>query len=57
MLYPANMEQHGPARSMEEYLAWLNDELDEADPASPRAYDLRTRIRALEDEIGAGEAA
>lgn len=53
MLYPTNMEAHGPARSMEEYLDWLNDELDEADPASARAIDLRARIRALEAEIGA----
>lgn len=53
MLYPTNMNQHGAARSIEEYLSWLNDELDEAEPASARAYDLRARIRVLEDEIAA----
>ncbi len=53
MLYPATMNQHGPARSLEEYLSWLNDELDEADPASARAFDLRCRIRAIEDELAA----
>ena len=51
--YPVTMAQHGPCRSMEQYLDYLNDELDAADPASARAHDLRCRIRAIEDEIGA----
>lgn len=60
MLYPANMQTHGPSRSMEEYLAWLYVELDK-EPCAPlgttaRANDLTARIRAIEDEIEARAA-
>lgn len=51
MLYPANMDQHGPARSIEEYLAYLYDELDAAPQRSARALDMTARIVALEAEI------
>jgi hypothetical protein len=58
MLYPVNMDQHGPARSKAEYLEYLYAELAAA--ARPiwytaRVRDLLARIRGLEDELGSGE--
>ena len=58
MLYPATMNQHGPARSMEQYLDHLYAELDAERAAVPnwptaRKIDLIARIRDLEAELGA----
>lgn len=55
MLYPANMQTHGPSRSMEEYLDYLYDEINAACRAKniARTVDLKARIRAIEDEIEA----
>ncbi len=52
MLYPANLDQHGPARSMEEYLDWLHEQMD-AERDWARRIDLSARIRGIEDEINA----
>ncbi len=54
MLYPANMTQHGPSRSLDEYLSWLHQQLgDTPINQSARMIDLLARIQAIEEEIGA----
>lgn len=53
MLYPANMQTHGPSRSMEEYLDYLYAELEAAGNGSPRALDMEVRIQGIEEEIDA----
>ena len=58
MLYPTNMNQHGPARSMEQYLDYLNDELQAErervrDWPTARKIDLLARIHDIEGEIAA----
>ena len=52
-LYPTSMNNHGPARSLEDYLEWLCEELDAEPGHSARAHDLCQRILALQDEIDA----
>jgi hypothetical protein len=51
-LYPITMDQHGSARSLEEYLAWLRTELA-AERGWSRRRDLTTRVAAIEDELRA----
>jgi hypothetical protein len=53
MLYPANMQTHGPRRSLEEYLDYLYEQLGREPIHTPRALDLTARIRGIEDEIAA----
>lgn len=58
MLYPANMNQHGPARSLDEYLDHLYVELDAERDRVPnwptaRKIDIIARINGIEDEIAA----
>lgn len=51
MLHPANMQQHGPARTIEQYREYLSDELDREPPHTARAHDLRARLRMIDDEL------
>jgi len=56
MPYPVNMNQHGPARSLEDYLGELYAKLGGTPMPSPAARDLARRIRAIENELAARSA-
>lgn len=52
-LYPVNMAAHGPIRSLEAYLADLQDQFDRLPLTSPARGAVASRIRAVEAEIDA----
>jgi len=49
--YPVNMDHHGPARSLEDYLAELYARLDAMALPSPEGAALARRIITIENEL------
>ena len=49
--YPVNMGQHGPARSLDDYLQELGERLDDLPLSAPDREALVKRIAELDAEI------